>query len=72
MNLDTSYLGLKLRNPLVASAGPMTQTAERVERLAEAGVGAVVLPSLFEEQIRAEADRDERLAEAGLTALPRR
>ena len=65
MNLDTSYLGLKLRNPLVASAGPMTQTAERVERLAEAGVGAVVLPSLFEEQIRAEADRDERLAEAG-------
>jgi len=65
MNLDTSYLGLKLRNPLVASAGPMTQTADRIARLAEAGVGAVVLPSLFEEQIRAEADRDERLAEAG-------
>ena len=65
MNLSTSYLGLKLRNPLVASAGPMTQTAERVERLADAGVGAVVLPSLFEEQIRTEADRDERLAEAG-------
>ena len=65
MNLDTSYLGLKLRNPLVASAGPMTQTIDRIERLAEAGVGAVVLPSLFEEQIRAEADRDERLAEAG-------
>ena len=63
MNLDTSYLGLKLRNPLVASAGPMTQTADRIERLAEAGVAAVVLPSLFEEQIRAEADRDERLAE---------
>ena len=65
MKLDTSYLGLKLRNPLVASAGPMTQTADRIGRLAEAGVGAVVLPSLFEEQIRAEADRDERLAEAG-------
>ncbi len=65
MRLDTSYLGLKLRNPLVASAGPMTQTADRVARLAEAGVGAVVLPSLFEEQIRAEADRDERLAEVG-------
>jgi dihydroorotate dehydrogenase (fumarate) len=69
MNLDTSYLGLKLRNPLVASAGPMTQTAERVERLAEAGVGAVVLPSLFEEQIRAEADRDERLAEVGIDSF---
>ncbi len=65
MKLDTSYLGLKLRNPLVASAGPMTQTADRIARLAAAGVGAVVLPSLFEEQIRAEADRDERLAEAG-------
>jgi len=65
MNLATSYLGLDLRNPLVASAGPMTQTADRVKRLAEAGVGAVVLPSLFEEQIRAEADRDELLAEVG-------
>jgi dihydroorotate dehydrogenase (fumarate) len=69
MNLDTSYLGLKLRNPLVASAGPMTQTADRIERLAEAGVGAVVLPSLFEEQIRAEADRDERLAEVGIDSF---
>ena len=65
MNLSSSYLGLDLRNPLVASAGPMTQTADRIERLAEAGVGAVVLPSLFEEQIRAEVDRDERLAEVG-------
>jgi dihydroorotate dehydrogenase (fumarate) len=69
MNLDTSYLGLDLRNPLVASAGPMTQTAERVKRLAGAGVGAVVLPSLFEEQIRAEADRDERLAEVGIDSF---
>jgi hypothetical protein len=52
-----------------ASAGPMTQTADRIERLAEAGVGAVVLPSLFEEQIRAEADRDERLAEVGIDSF---
>jgi dihydroorotate dehydrogenase (fumarate) len=69
MNLTTRYLGLDLRNPLVASAGPMTQTADRIERLAEAGVGAVVLPSLFEEQIRAEADRDERLAEVGIDSF---
>ena len=69
MNLATSYLGLKLSNPLVASAGPMTQTAERIERLTEAGVGAVVLPSLFEEQIRAEADRDERLAEVNVDSF---
>ena len=69
MNLTSRYLGLDLRNPLVASAGPMTQTADRIERLAEAGVGAVVLPSLFEEQIRAEADRDERLAEVGIDSF---
>ena len=69
MNLATSYLGLKLSNPLVASAGPMTQTADRIKRLAEAGVGAVVLPSLFEEQIRAEADRDERLAEVNVDSF---
>src|SRR5215471_15851907 len=69
MNLAASYLGLDLPNPLVASAGPMTQTADRVKRLAEAGVGAIVLPSLFEEQIRAEADRDERLAEVGIDSF---
>jgi dihydroorotate dehydrogenase (fumarate) len=69
MNLASRYLGLDLRNPLVASAGPMTQTADRIKRLAEAGVGAVVLPSLFEEQIRAEADRDERLAEVGIDSF---
>jgi dihydroorotate dehydrogenase (fumarate) len=69
MNLASRYLGLDLRNPLVASAGPMTQTADRIARLAEAGVGAVVLPSLFEEQIRAEADRDERLAEVGIDSF---
>jgi dihydroorotate dehydrogenase (fumarate) len=69
MNLSTSYLGLKLSNPLVASAGPMTQTAERIERLVEAGVGAVVLPSLFEEQIRAEAERDELLAEVNVDSF---
>ena len=69
MNLASTYLGLDLRNPLVASAGPMTQTADRIERLVEAGVGAVVLPSLFEEQIRADADRDERLAEVGIDSF---
>jgi dihydroorotate dehydrogenase (fumarate) len=69
MNLASSYLGLDLPNPLVASAGPMTQSADRIMRLAEAGVGAVVLPSLFEEQIRAEAERDERLAEVNMDSF---
>src|SRR5579863_2632571 len=65
MELSTRYLGLTLRNPLVASASPLSNTAYGVRRLADAGVGAVVLYSLFEEQLRREADQNARLAEAG-------
>ena len=65
MDLSTSYLGLQLRNPLVASASPLSNTVEGVRRLADAGVGAVVLYSLFEEQVRREAAENARLAEAG-------
>jgi len=42
MDLSTSYLGLALRNPLVASASPLSNTVDGVRRLADAGVGAVV------------------------------
>lgn len=66
MDLSTMYLGLGLRNPLVASAGPLTSSPDGVHRLADAGVGAVVLPSLFEEQLRNQSDRDSRLAAAGV------
>jgi dihydroorotate dehydrogenase (fumarate) len=62
LDLTTNYLGLRLRNPLIASAGPLSRTAAGVRRLADAGVGAVVLPSLFEEQIDREAGRDARSA----------
>jgi dihydroorotate dehydrogenase (fumarate) len=51
MDLATTYLGLSLRNPLLASASPLSQSADRVIELVEAGVSAVVLHSLFEEQI---------------------
>lgn len=61
MNLQTSYLGLDLRSPLVASAGPLSQTVDGVKSLADGGVGAVVLFSLFEEQLRLEAARDALL-----------
>lgn len=57
-DLSTSYLGLKLRNPLVASASPLTQSIEGFAALAEAGVGAIVMYSLFEEQLRHEAAHD--------------
>lgn len=60
MDLTTRYLGLELRNPLVASAGPLSGSVAGVRRLADAGVGAVVLPSLFEEQFRRDAASDAR------------
>jgi dihydroorotate dehydrogenase (fumarate) len=49
--LDTSYLGLALRSPIVASAGPLTGDPDAATRLADAGAGALVLPSLFEEEL---------------------
>ena len=64
-DLATSYLGLELRNPLVASASPLSGSADGVRRLADGGTGAVVLYSLFEEQLRQAAARDAAAAEAG-------
>ena len=65
MDLVTDYMGLSLRNPLVASPSPLSQTVDGVRRLADAGLGAVVLFSLFEEQLRREELEYARLLEAG-------
>jgi dihydroorotate dehydrogenase (fumarate) len=65
MDLATDYMGLALRNPLVASASPLSQTVDDVRRLADAGVGAVVCYSLFEEQLQREALENARLVDAG-------
>jgi dihydroorotate dehydrogenase (fumarate) len=65
MDISARYLGLELRNPLVASASPLASTVDGVRRLADGGVAAVVLPSLFEEEIRRQAVRDAALAQAG-------
>jgi dihydroorotate dehydrogenase (fumarate) len=54
MNLNTTYLGLELRSPLVASASPLSEKVENIKRLEDVGAGAVVLYSLFEEQLRRE------------------
>ena len=64
-DLHTRYLGLDLRSPLVASASPLTGTLDGLRRLEAAGAAAVVLPSLFEEQLTLEADQVSRLLEAG-------
>ena len=58
MDLTTTYLGLSLRNPLVAAPSPLQQTPGGVLTLVDAGVGAVVLHSLFEEQVRRDLDPD--------------
>ncbi len=55
VDLNTTYLGLKLNNPLVASASPLTGNLDSLQRLEEAGAAAAVWPSLFEEQIEHEA-----------------
>jgi dihydroorotate dehydrogenase (fumarate) len=65
MDLSTDYMGLALRNPLVASASPLSHTVDGVRRLADAGVGAVVLHSLFEEELAEETARNALLVEAG-------
>lgn len=54
-DLSTSYLGLSLANPIIASSSPLTERVEDLQRLEAAGVAAVVLPSLFEEQISIES-----------------
>ena len=63
MDISTHYLGLALRNPLVASASPLTSTVRDIGRLADSGVGAVVLHSLFEEQVNREQLRDLMIVE---------
>lgn len=55
MDLRTSYLGLCLAHPVVASASPLSETVDGILRLEEAGAAAVVLPSLFEERIEDDA-----------------
>ena len=54
MNLATRYLGLQLAHPIVASASPLSSTVDGMRRLEDAGAAAVVMASLYEEQIRAE------------------
>ena len=63
MDLSTNYMGLALRNPLVASPSPLSYTLDGIKRLADGGVGAIVMFSLFEEQLREEAARNIRLVE---------
>jgi dihydroorotate dehydrogenase (fumarate) len=54
MDLTTTYLGLKLKNPLVPSASPLSRNIDNIKQMEDAGASAVVMESLFEEQIEHE------------------
>ncbi len=65
MDLRTKYLGLDLKHPVVASASPLSKTLDGIKRLEDAGASAIVLFSLFEEQLRQENESFNYLMESG-------
>lgn len=69
-NLQTSWLGIPLRNPLVASASPLTRRVDGAKRLEDGGVGAIVLHSLFEEQITHEQLELDHFLNRGTSSHP--
>ena len=69
-DLSTTYLGLQLRSPLVASSGPLTSRIDSLRALEQAGIAAVVLPSLFEEQVDHDDMEAERLGDLSADSNP--
>ncbi|NJN45627.1 MAG: dihydroorotate dehydrogenase-like protein [Candidatus Competibacteraceae bacterium] len=65
MDLSTKYMGLELKHPLMASASPLSGNVDGIKRVEDAGASAVVMFSLFEEQIRHENAAFEHLIESG-------
>ncbi|QSA97430.1 dihydroorotate dehydrogenase-like protein [Methylococcus sp. EFPC2] len=65
MDLTTNYMGLELRHPIVASSSPLSGTLDGIKRLEDSGAAAVVMTSLFEEQIRHENESYSYLVESG-------
>ncbi|NWF83940.1 MAG: dihydroorotate dehydrogenase-like protein [Bryobacteraceae bacterium] len=65
MDLSTTYLGLKLRSPLMPSASPLTRELDDIRRAEDAGAGAIVLPSVFEEQLKRESEELDAMLEKG-------
>jgi len=54
VNISTSYLGIDLQNPIVPSAGPLSEDLNKIKMMEDAGAAAIVLYSIFEEQIESE------------------
>ena len=70
MDVTTTYLGLPLRSPIVASASPLCDSLDNLQRFEENGVGAVVLPSLFEEQLELESTAVDSDLSRGAESFP--
>jgi len=70
VDLTTRYMGLYLKNPLVASASPLTGEIGTIRHIEDCGAAAVVLPSIFEEQIEQEVQEYERLTGIALDSFP--
>jgi len=70
MDLSTTYLGLRLKNPLVASASPLSKKLERARKLEEEGIAAIVMYSLFEEQIIHESLELDHYLSRGTDSYP--
>jgi len=70
IDLSTAYMGLTLKNPLVVSASPLCEDVGNICKMEEAGAAAVVLPSLFEEQITSESNRLDHFLSYGSDSYP--
>jgi dihydroorotate dehydrogenase (fumarate) len=70
IDLTTQYLGLELKNPLVASSSPLSKKVDTVKKMEDAGIGAVVMYSLFEEQITHESKALNHFLERGTNSNP--
>ncbi len=70
MDLTTTYLGLKLRTPLVCAASPLSQQLDNLKRMEDARASAVVLHSLFEEQLRQDSRELQDTLERGALSFP--
>jgi dihydroorotate dehydrogenase (fumarate) len=70
IDLATTYLGLQLRNPLVASASPLSENLDNIRRMEDEGAAAVVMHSLFEEQVRLESYELDRFLGEGTESFP--
>lgn len=69
-DLSTKYLGILLKNPLVVSASPLTASISNLKQIEQAGAAAIVLPSLFEEQIELQGLGVDKVTPLNLPTLP--